>query len=236
MLINGPVEHVNYFRPHREGPELELENAVAGQIPTLFGELGSSLWAAGSVPIGAGEPDLVVVAFEPCVYALAQTDLASAEILAYLRAVTRARTETISQRVNVAEEVIVRTVQGLVDIEAVSPVRQSYKLCPEWREVLPEIVTIEAKISNWRRAIHQAARNRVFAHRSYLALPERVASRVRKQDQVQRLGLGVISVDDNGDVVVLRRPRRRNPLVWLYYYKLALVIAQAGASARCPTQ
>lgn len=235
MFNIGPAKHVNYFRPHRQGPELELENAVAKQIPTLFGELGSPLWAAGSVPIGAGKPDLVVVAFEPYVYALAQTHLASAEILAYLRAVTRARADTISRRVNVPEEVIIRVVQGLVDIEAVSPDRQSFKLCPEWRDVLPEIATIEAKVSNWRRAIHQAARNRVFAHRSYLAFPERVAEKVTKQDNVERLGLGVLSINGNGDVSVLRRPRRRNPLVWSYYYKLALLIAQARASTQCPT-
>jgi hypothetical protein len=100
-----------------------------------------------------------------------------------------------------------------------------FSLTPLWRDVLPEIVTIEAKIKNWQEAVEQAARNRVFAHRSFVALPESLARRVRSEGILQRLGLGLLSVGDDLGTRISRRARRHRPRVWSYYYKLATLLA-----------
>lgn len=39
-----------------------------------------------------------------------------------------------------------------------------------------ELFAIEAKLTRWREALHQAYRNRCFAHRSYVALPPAAAA------------------------------------------------------------
>jgi hypothetical protein len=151
--------------------------------------------------------------------------MATSEILAYLRAVGRARLDTITSRLRQPREIIIRRLDGLVTAEAVSNNSNTFSLLPRWRDILPEIVTVEAKVSNWRKAVDQASRNRIFSHKSFVALPERVAQRVQSEKIFDTLGLGLLSVDESHAVAVLRQPRRGQPRVWTYYYDLAFLIA-----------
>ena len=224
-ILAGTFMEVAYFRPRRSGPESTIENTVADQITDLFPSETHTLWTAGSPPIGAGMPDLVVVACEPQVFVLAQVEMSTTQILAYLRVVGCARLDTIIERVGMPQKITIRCLNDLVEVEAVSRVHDKYSLLPIWREILPEIVTIEAKVTNWKRAIEQAARNRIFAHQSFVALPDYVAERVRSEPIFKQLGIGLLSVGDNQVVNVLRRSRRRNPRVWKYYYEIAFLLA-----------
>lgn len=216
---------IKYFRARRPGPEAIIENAVAKSIPDLFPSKTRPFWTAGSVPIGAGMPDLIVVSCEPQVFALTKVEMPTAHILAYLRAVGRARLETITNQIRRPEDVIVRCLNGLVEVEAVSSHSKTFSLSPAWRDILPEIVTIEAKVANWQKAIEQANRNRIFAHSSYVALPERVAHRVKTEELFRKLGIGLLSVNEHHEVDIVRRARRNQPRVWAYYYYLASVVA-----------
>ncbi|MBE3037370.1 MAG: hypothetical protein IMZ62_00935 [Chloroflexi bacterium] len=216
---------VQFFRQRRAGPELEVEDAVVGQIPDLFRSGDYPLWMGGSLPIGAGRPDLVVISCEPKVYALAQVAMPTMQILAYLRAVGRARPETISERLGRPMKDTVRCLEGLREVEAVRGACDVYFLSPGWRDILPEIVTIEAKVADWRKAVSQAGRNRVFAHRSFVALPNLVAERVRREPVLTQLGIGVLSVGQNNEVRIAKQARHRRPRVWTYYYQLAHIVA-----------
>jgi DNA-binding Lrp family transcriptional regulator len=180
------------------------------------------------VPLGAGIPDLVVVSYYPQVFALAHVDLSDAQILAYLRAVGRARLETIAERLGTSAKTIERRLAGLIDAEAiVTASANTFLLAPLWREILPEIITIEVKVSNWQKAVGQAARNRIFAHRSFVALPSIVAERIRTESILSQLGLGLLSVSEDKSVTILRKARRRQPVVWAYYYRLASMLARS---------
>lgn len=216
---------VTYFRPQRPGPEAAIQNAVAERIPDLFSANRKQLWTGSSLSIGAGRPDLVIVSVEPEVFALAQKEIPTPEILAYLRAVRRAKLATITDRIRQPREIIIRCLDGLVQVEAVSNKCNTFYLSPAWREILPEIITVEAKVANWRRAVEQASRNRIFAHKSFVALPDAVAQRVRSESIFATLGLGLLAVNESHNVKVLKRPRRRQPRVWTYYYELAFLIA-----------
>ena len=216
---------IAYFRPRRSGAEAVIENAVADQIQNLFGSETHTLWTAGSPPIGAGMPDLVVVSCEPQVFVLAQVEMPTAHILAYLRAVGFARLETIIERMGMPQATTIRCLNDLTEIAAVSRTNDTYSLLPVWRQILPEIVTIEIKVTNWRRAVEQAARNCIFAHRSFVALPHHLAQRVRLEPILRQLGVGLLSVADDHAVSVLRRSRRRKPRVWKYYYEIACLVA-----------
>jgi len=214
---------IRYFRPRKPGPESRLQDAVAERIPSLFPE---TCWAAGSVPVGAGMPDLVVVRCEPRVFALANVPLPTAQILAYLRAVGSARVSTIASRVGQPEPVIIRCLDGLVEVQAVAAEASAYRLSPEWREILPEIATVEVKVANWKKALEQADRNSIFAHRSFVALPHSTALRVKREEAFQKTGVGLLAVGDDNEVQVIRRAVRRSPRVWSYYYQLAFFAAQ----------
>lgn len=219
----GRAMQITYFRRRRPGPESRLEDAVADRIPALFPE---TCWAGGSVPVGAGVPDLVIVRCEPRVFALANVPVPNAQILAYLRAVGCARASTIANRIGQPEPVIIRCLHGLVEVQAVAAEANAYRLSPEWREILPEIATVEVKVANWRKAVEQASRNRIFAHKSFVAFPQKTAERVSREEAFQKTGIGLLGISDDNEVQVIRRPVRRSPRVWSYYYQLAYFAAK----------
>jgi len=217
---------VTQFRPRRHGPEALIQDIVAGRIPELFSPSPYS-WTAASVPLGAGIPDLVVVSYNPQVFALPNIELSDAQILAYLRAVGKARLETIAQRIGTSPKKLSDRLDCLVEASAIETSSNTFFLSPPWRQILPEIITVEVKVSNWQRAIEQAARNKIFAHLSFVALPDKTAQRVRKEALFSRLGIGLISVSENGAASVIRKPRRTQPTVWTYYYQLASLLARS---------
>jgi len=224
-----PSTVVTQFRARRRGPEALMQDVVVHRIPELFCPSPNS-WTAASLPLGAGVPDLVVVSYDPQVFALAHVDLTDAQILAYLRAVGKARLDTIAERMGTSPEKLSSRLSNLVEAEAIAASANTFSLAPPWRHILPEIITIEVKVSNWQRAVEQAARNRIFAHLSFVALPEKVSERVRKEPLLGRLGIGLISVSEDGTAALVRRPRRTQPTVWTYYYRLASILARSRAN------
>lgn len=90
------------------------------------------------------------------------------------------------------------------------------ELAATWAYRLPvvEVVTIEAKLSQWRRCIAQAQRHTTFADRSFVALPDMVARRAAEHGGLLSSGgVGLLEVDSRtGNVRVLveaPNPRRR---------------------------
>lgn len=217
---------VTQFRPRRNGPEALMQDIVVGHVPGLFNPKRDS-WTAASLPLGAGIPDLLVVSYCPQVFALSNVNLSDAQILAYLRVVGKARLETIAERVGASPKKMSTRLSGLVDAQAIMTTANTFSITPLWRQILPEIITIEVKISNWQRAIEQAARNRIFAHLSFVALPDKVAERIRTEALIRDLGIGLISVSEDAVATVIRKPRRMRPTVWTYYYRLASILARS---------
>ena len=215
---------VTYFRPRREGPELILENTVVDRLPELF-DSSRPRWVAGSASIGAGMPDLVIMSYKPEILALAEIDSRSIDLLSYLRTVRCANIDTIVQRISQPVEFVTECILELVSKDVLCCWCDAFFLSPVWRDILSEITCIELKVSNWRRALAQAARNRIFAHYSYVALPKKLANRVQNNDIVSQLGLGVIAVREDESVLILKKARRGKPKVWNYYYRLAELTA-----------
>jgi hypothetical protein len=226
FVANLPTPH---FRLPRNGPELTMQTQIASRIPELF-SAQQDLWTGASLPVGAGVPDLVVAAYHPQVLSLANVEISPAQLLAYLRAVGPARLETIADRLRTPKRALGRSLESLVDAEVVTFNDDLFYLSPIWKNILPEIITIEVKVADWQRAIEQAARNRIFAHRSFVALPERIASRICEEPIVSKLGLGLLSVSVEGSVRVSRKARRRQPTIWTYYYKIAALLARSFAN------
>jgi len=62
------------------------------------------------------------------------------------------------------------------------------------------LVAFEAKLDNWKRAFHQAYRSTAYANKSYVLVPEHVASRaMRDREEFELRGVGLCSF--NGSVV-----------------------------------
>ena len=219
------LNSVNYFRPRKLGPELIVEDAVIKHVPQLFPNSYERSWMAGSVPIGAGLPDLIIASYNPKVLKLSQTEVSNCCILAHLRVTRFADLASLAKITRLSTKRISNQVEWLLSENVIYSKSKGFFLCPIWSEILPEIVTIEAKVSDWQKAVDQANRNRIFAHRSLIAMPKKVAERIKKEPIFNKLGLGLLAVDEDNNVTVIRKSRRSNPFVWNYYYKLAFLIA-----------
>ena len=62
---------------------------------------------------------------------------------------------------------------------------------------LGKIISIEAKIGNWKKGVLQAQRYLMFSDYSYLALPEKNIHNVDK-DILVKIGIGLLSVNERG--------------------------------------
>jgi hypothetical protein len=80
-----------------------------------------------------------------------------------------------------------------------------------------ELLAFEAKLSDWRRALHQAYRNTVFATRAYVVLPASVAERAAKSCELfLRYQVGLCSVDETSVRVLIEAPQNEVLVPWLH--------------------
>ena len=79
------------------------------------------------------------------------------------------------------------------------------------------VIAIEAKLSDWRTALHQAFRNLCFAHQSYILLPMATAFRAHRHSaEFVRRRVGICYLE-GPQIVLLHDSRRAEPIEpWLY--------------------
>jgi hypothetical protein len=214
-----------YTGDRRLGPEADVEDAVVTALGDLLPLRLRPSCVFGSRPVGAGAPDLTVLYHARDVHAPVEGPDSMVDILAYLRVVNQARAETLCDRLGLNQRVLEGCIEVLVGAGVIRCQGARFVLERCYRDPLREVVAIEVKVSKWHDAVSQAARNRVFAHRSFVALPERQARLARDDERVARLGIGVIAVAGSTATVV-RRSRRSQPRVWRYYFDLFLASAR----------
>jgi hypothetical protein len=78
------------------------------------------------------------------------------------------------------------------------------------------LIAFEAKLKDWKCALHQAYRNTCFAHRSFVLLPRAVALTARGfLGEFERRGVGLCYID-GADLVVLHESPHTMPIEpWL---------------------
>ena len=69
------------------------------------------------------------------------------------------------------------------------------------------LVAFEAKLTDWRRATHQAYRNTTFVERAYVVMPTKAAERARAHaDIFARYGVGLCAVQKNSVSIIIEAP------------------------------
>ena len=93
------------------------------------------------------------------------------------------------------------------------------------------VIAVEAKLNDWRTALHQAFRNRCFAHRSYVLLPKNIAIRAhRYAGEFERRQVGLCYLE-GGDIIVLQPSTESEPLQPWLSQRAKLHIESSGANA-----
>ena len=167
-----------------------------------------------------GRPDLVDVHFRALpssmsldVLSMSLRSPAKARILALLRHRAPRRSDYLEKFTGFTRSVLQAHLQelkkaGLVDVSKSSAASLT---CPlPW--TMADIVVYEGKLTNWRRAIHQALGYRSFSHHVWIVMPESGALNALKLAPIFRTnGIGLISVHDDGTKHIEITGRRLRP-------------------------
>ncbi len=197
--------------------ESEMIPALRAALPDLaFGHrYRHSVEVFTEVPAVHGRPDVVGVRFDA---AAVQSRLAAGvaplsgdtEVRA-VHAIGRDGAEhaEIAASIGMSRDYVRRAVVPLLsDLGWVTRDGEHVTRRPEALWVGQRVVTVEAKLRDWRRALAQARRQKHSADAAYIALDVRSAARVAPYaDQIAQGGVGVLSVHpETGRVRVLARP------------------------------
>ena len=89
------------------------------------------------------------------------------------------------------------------------------------------LIAFEAKLNDWKTALHQAYRNTCFAHSSYVVLPKKTAlAAFRFIGEFEKRGVGLCYVDESA-LVVLQVSSHNEPIEpWLAYDAVSHALGQ----------
>lgn len=94
-----------------------------------------------------------------------------------------------------------------------------------------EVLAFEAKLKRWRDALDQAHRNRCFAHRTYVVVPDAVGERaLANETEFRRRNVGLCLVSSACEVLVAIEPDTGEP--WQPWLS-DVAAAEAGKGERC---
>lgn len=153
---------------------------------------------------------------------------AKARLLALLRNGAPRGIEYLERSTGLSKRSLRRHVQqlersGLVQLHRSSAVSLGFPL--PWSMV--DIAAYEVKLSNWRRALHQALGYRSFSRCVWVVMPASRARYAKKLAAVFRInGIGLISIDDNGaqNIEIRGRKRRRPASRRLYLMAVGVIL------------
>ena len=195
--------NVQHHRPMKPGPEAVMMDAVFEWSRTFTAS--EPCWTASSIPVGAGMPDFILATYRPEITKLTTIGDHHAGVLAYLRLVRSATPQVIAERIGRPLARITNVLDSLHEAEAVEKREDRFRLTTRWRQILPKIIAIEAKVSDWRKAVEQASRNTIFVHYSYVAFPDHLSERVSSDTLFDQLGIGIMGIAKSGELRIVRR-------------------------------
>ena len=167
-----------------------------------------------------GQPDLLDVRFRALpgevdldVFATSLRSPAKARLLALLKFGSPRKQEYLEKFTGISKHALKSHLNdlenaGLIKMHKTSSVSLS---CPlPW--TMAHIVVYEGKLTNWRRALHQAIGYRSFSHSAWVVMPEPGATHAAKLNSVFKTnGIGLISVDDAGNKLTKIKSREHRP-------------------------
>lgn len=90
-----------------------------------------------------------------------------------------------------------------------------------------KVVAIEAKLSDWKRALRQAYRYQAFANQVWVLLDEKFSKSAKRQLQLfQRLNVGLVTLSPGQAPRKLFTPAQRSPRSELVYWYVNSMIAR----------
>ena len=99
--------------------------------------------------------------------------------------------------------------------------KRKIRTTPNLRRHVTMSFAVELKLSKWQQALKQAYRAKSYADYQYVELDKsHVEPALQNQEQFEKYGIGIISIEDSGECIVHYRPDRTDPTTPLTVWKL----------------
>lgn len=86
-----------------------------------------------------------------------------------------------------------------------------------YHPVAEQLISIEAKLSDWKAGIFQAVRYKSFSNSSYLAISEQYIDNVDRKF-LRENGIGLITVSSNGATIIVQAKKNKPVSIVSHYY------------------
>lgn len=166
------------------------------------------------VNVGFGIADIVVVEHTPCQYH--QQSLTKHDIAIYKLAEKHRYciVSDIAKTTRLNKQQIDSSLSKLGELGyVVWRDQNTIELAKKYENTIRDVVAVEAKLKDWRRALNQAYRYKWFASRSYVLLDDaHLKPAIKNLTSFQEMGVGLMSLDLAGNCKTVYEPISDKPI------------------------
>lgn len=166
------------------------------------------------VKIGYGVPDVVIVKHKRK-NNVNRTSYLNYFDLSILKIIETSKSMTIPELMELtrsSKKQTTATIAKLIDNNLVLEKNHSYSY-KNYDNLILDTIAIEAKLTDWKRALNQAYRYKWFSHKSFVCMPEsNVKPAQNNIDLFINLGVGLVSVNKENGLNIIFDPEASNPL------------------------
>lgn len=201
------------FKTERDMVDMLLNSLT----PNIFGVRNYGLTYADQlteVNLGHGIADLVILQHKEC--SIGRNKVLEKFDIAVYMVFERNRNwltaDEICSRTKAALKNVKSSIATLLVEGFIRKRENEYKFYRKYKAVVLTSIAIEAKLTNWKRALKQAYRYNWFSHYTYVVLPKsKVHSAISNITMFQQLKVGLANIDNEGRIEVVYTPRRTKP-------------------------
>ncbi|WDP90463.1 MAG: hypothetical protein HUN04_12480 [Desulfobacter sp.] len=123
------------------------------------------------------------------------------------------RIKDISDRTRLRRKKILSSLKGLSNLNLILTKGDAVYPQEEYVRTVTKTIAIEAKLTNWKRALKQAYRYKWFSHKSFVCLPlNRVNPALKNIESFQRMGVGLIGCCEKNGIQMLYNHESEEPI------------------------
>lgn len=167
------------------------------------------------VDLGYGIADLVVAGYKTVISHndFKKLDSLSMSMLFYLEEKKDASYYEIISSMRIQKSRLNSVINRLESCGYVKNNNDSLHLVRKYNNQIEYSCAIEAKLKDWKRALHQAYRYKWFSERAFVCLPSSTAgSAVRNLERFEELGVGLMTIEPDGMLAITYDPGETPPV------------------------
>lgn len=96
-----------------------------------------------------------------------------------------------------------------------------FQFSKSYKNIVTDLIAIEAKLKNWKRALDQAFRYKWFAKKSFVVLDSiNIKPALKNIQQFRKLNVGLAEINVKGTVLIHFRPIKNQPIdekMWILF-------------------